>query len=78
MGKLKLKYTFDTQDPHDQYQHDNIINAHKYRSLLNEIFREFRNRSKYGHSSKGTWQDAYDLLWQLAMDEDINPWEEIF
>jgi hypothetical protein len=78
MSELKLKYKFDTQNPHDLYEYQNLVNAHKYRSLLSEIFREFRKRSKYGHSSKGTWQEAYEFLWELATDEDMNPWEDIF
>ena len=56
----------------------NLVNAKKYRRLLSEIYREMRSKSKYSTTGRGSWKQAYDLLWQLAKDEDLKPWEEIF
>lgn len=77
MGKLYLKYEFDTDDPTDMYQHESLVNVFKYKSLLREIYNEFRSKVKYT-DEKGSWSEAYDKLWELASDEDVNPWEDIF
>ena len=77
MGKLNLKYEFDTENPTDMFQHSVLVDAFKYRSLLHEIFTEFRNKYKYT-DEKGSWSEAYDKIWELALDEDISPWEDIF
>jgi hypothetical protein len=76
MTKLNLKYEFDL--PEDEYDHMNLVNSNKYRRLLSEIYREMRSRSKYNASGRGSWKQAYDLLWKLAKNEELNPWEEIF
>jgi len=80
MGKLYLKYEFDTENPDDMFQHNVLVNAFKHRSLLYEIYNEFRNKNKYTDPDKdpGSWAEAYDKLWILATDEDINPWDDLF
>ena len=80
MSELKLKYTFQTDNPDDIYEYGNLTRAHQYRRLLSEIFREFREKSRHGNPAGGhfTWTGAYDRLWELAKDENLNPWEDIF
>jgi len=76
MGKIFLKYTFDTQDETDMYEYVNLTKAESYRRLLADIFREIRGNKKHGGG--GSWVEAYELIFQLANDEGIDPWEEIF
>ncbi len=75
MKKLKLEYEFDLD--HDKWEYQNIVNANKYRSMLKEIFIQFRTLSKH-HGTEGNFTTTYDMLWGIANDEEINPWEEIF
>ena len=75
MKKLSLEYEFNLPD--DEYEYMNLVNADKYRSLLNEIFRQFRLLKKH-HGEQGNWSEAYEMLWKSAKDEGLNPWEEIF
>lgn len=78
MTKLYIKYEFDTNDDGDKYELINLQNAAKYRHLLNEIFRKVRDKVKHGDPSKGNWEETYNLIWDLAGEEHIDPWEEIF
>ena len=78
MGKLQIIYEYDTDSPDDMYMYGNLTNANSYRRLLSEIFRELRSKSKYGKVGSGSWYKAYDLIWKLANEEGLNPWEEIF
>jgi hypothetical protein len=77
MSKLELKYTFDTENEGDMYEYEILTKADQYRRLLSEIFQSLRSKVK--HSDEvGSWEDAYSLIWELANDENLNPWEEIF
>jgi hypothetical protein len=80
MSEIFLKYTFNAKDEGDMYEYGNLVRANQYRRLLSEIFREFRNKSKHGQPAgdHGTWDKSYKLLWKLAEEEGIDPWEEIF
>ena len=78
MSKLYLKYEFDMDE--DAYEYQTIVNARKNRALLHHIFNELRSKSKYcnEYTGVGSWQEAYDLIWELAKDEHVDPWEESF
>lgn len=73
-----MKFEFDTNDDGDKYDLISIQNANKYRRLLNEIFIKIRKKVKYGDASKGNWEEVYNLIWDLAGEEHIDPWEEIY
>lgn len=75
MTKLFLKYELNL--PNDEYDHLNLVNANKYRRLLNELFQQFRRSSK-DNEDGGSWQEAYDLIWRVANEEGLDPWEDIF
>jgi len=78
MTKIFLKYEFDMDE--DDYDYQTVVNAKKNRSLLYHIFSELRSKSKYCNEDTGygSWQEAYDLIWELAKDEHVDPWEELF
>lgn len=78
MAKLYIKYEFDTGDLGDQYELQTLQNALKYRRLLNEIFIKVRKEIKHGDPKKGSWEDTYNLIWDLADEEDVAPFEDIF
>jgi hypothetical protein len=77
MSELKLKYKFNTQDEADMYEYGNLVRAQVYRALLSEMFRTFRAKSDHGDSGD-EWAVAYKTMWDMAVDEGLNPWEEIF
>jgi hypothetical protein len=75
MAKLTLQFEFNTEIDGDEWYYENIINADNYRRLLYAIFTDIRSKNKY---SEEDWSETYDLIWQLANEYNINPWEEIF
>lgn len=77
MSELKLKYTFDTQDEGDMYEYMNLVRAQIYRRLLSEMFRTLRAKSDHGDSGD-IWAVVYKTIWDMARDEGLNPWEDIF
>lgn len=77
MSELKLKYTFQTDNPDDMYEYKNLIQAQIYRRLLSEMFRTFRAKSDHGDSGD-IWAVVYKTMWDMAKEEGLNPWEDIF
>jgi len=80
MTKITLTYDFNDEDSGDMHDYKVVTNANKYWSLLHEIFQELRAKQKYCNEETGygSWAEAYELIWQLAKDEGVQPWEEIF
>lgn len=75
MAKLTLQFEFDTEVGGDEWSYENIIKADNYRRLLCAIFTDIRSKNKH---SEEDWSETYDLIWHLANEYNINPWEEIF
>ena len=72
MPKLTLKFNL----PKEEYELKHAINGVKYLVIMQELYNEFRSKSKYGNDV-GSWEDAYDLLKRVFNDNNFDPWEEV-
>ena len=52
------------------------IRGPEYSLALYEIAQQFRNQSKYHNDEKCSWEDAYQKLWDIFKELNIDPFEE--
>jgi len=69
----KSTLTFDL--PEEQYEFNCATKGGDYLRTLQELYNEFRSKSKYGPSAS-TWGEAYDLFNRVCTENNIDPWEE--
>lgn len=45
----------------------------EYAACLYEIVTQFRDKSKHSSTPETTWGDAYDLLWSILKEHNVDP-----
>ena len=81
MGNIRVKYEFDEDNPEDMVRYRRLLRTDSYWTTLHEIFQETRKKYKYLDKHDKTapgWEEAYDLMWEIADDNDLKPWDDIF
>jgi hypothetical protein len=60
----------------DKSDIQNALDGVKYLSCLQDIVHAFRDKSKYSGNPETHWGVAYDLLWQVLREHEIDPLSE--
>ena len=69
----KATLTFELPEDHLEFKW--ATNGAKYLTVLQDLYNEFRSRSKH-HAPETTWGDVYDLFRDTLNENGIDPWEE--
>ena len=69
----KATLTFELPEDHVEFKW--ATNGAKYLTVLQDLYNEFRSKSKHGGGAT-TWDDAYELFKNVLNDNGLDPWEE--
>jgi hypothetical protein len=70
---MLYKLTISSRDKSDIQK---ALDGVKYLSCLHDIVNAFRDKSKYSGNPDTRWDIAYDLLWQVLREHEIDPLDE--
>jgi hypothetical protein len=72
MPKAILEYNL----PEEQMEYFMATNGSKFHSVIWDLVQRIREKRKYGDPLKGTWDDSWELMWDVFKDHSFNPYDE--
>lgn len=62
--------------PDEQSTYFQSINGTKFHAILWEITHQFRTKWKYNEKRDCTWDEVWELLWDVYKDYNFDPYDE--
>jgi hypothetical protein len=72
MSKVTLEFNL----PDEQSEYFQASNGAKFHSVLWDVTHEFRQRWKYNEKRECTWDEVWELLWDVYNDNNFDPYTE--
>ena len=62
--------------PDEQSEYYMATNGSKFHSVLWDVTQQVREKWKYGSKSECTWDEVWELLWDIYKNNNFDPYQE--
>ena len=70
------KVTIEFNLPDEQVDYFMATHGHKFHSVLWDVTQKIREKWKYGKKPECTWDEVWELLWEIYKDNSFDPYDE--
>jgi hypothetical protein len=62
--------------PDEENDYFMATNGSKFHSVLWDLVQKIREKRKYGDPLTGTWDDTWEVMWDVFKDHNFDPYNE--
>jgi hypothetical protein len=70
------KVTIEFNLPDEQMEYFMATNGSKFHNVLWDVTQAVREKWKYGTKLDCTWDEVWELLWNIYKDNSFDPYDE--